>query len=57
MDYLNEGGFDSRREQKIVHAEALCEMMEALTGDTRFTEFVEELPERQQEGKEIMMCE
>ncbi len=31
--------------------------MEALTGDTRFTELVEELLERQREGKEIVMCE
>ena len=42
-DYLNEGSFDNRRNQKIVHAEALCEMMEALTGDVRFTDQAEEL--------------
>lgn len=57
VDYLNEGGFESRREQRIVHVEALCEMMEALTGDTRFTELVVELLKRQEEGKEVMMCE
>ena len=37
--------------------EALCEMMEALTGDTRFTELAEEITEKQGEGKEIAMCE
>lgn len=57
VDYLNEGSFDRRREQKIVHVEALCEMMEALTKDTRFTEMVEELLSRQEEGEEIVMCE
>lgn len=31
---MNEGGFESRLKQPIVHAEALCEMMAALTGDT-----------------------
>ncbi len=38
VDYLNEGSFEKRRNQKIIHVEALCEMMEALTGDTRFTD-------------------
>lgn len=56
-DYLNEGSFDNRRNQKIVHAEALCEMMEALTGDVRFTDQAEELLKRQKEGEEIVMCE
>lgn len=56
-DYLNEGSFERRRCQKIIHVEALCEMMEALTGDTRFTDQAEELLERQKEGKEIVMCE
>ena len=32
-------------------------MMEALTGDTRFTELAEEITEKQGEGKEIAMCE
>ena len=57
VDYLNEGSFESRRNQKIVHVEALCEMMEALTQDTRFTDLVEELLKKQREGKEIIMCE
>ena len=56
-DFLNEGGFESRLEQKIVHPEALCEMMKELTGDTRFTDLVEDLLKRQAEGKEIIMCE
>lgn len=43
VEYLNEGNFEGRRSQKIVHLEALCEMMEAITGDTRFTEQIEEL--------------
>ena len=32
-------------------------MMEALTGDVRFTDQVEELLKRQKEGEEIVMCE
>lgn len=57
VDYLNEGHFENRKGQKIVHAEALCEMMEALTGDTRFTEQVEELLKKQRDEKEVHMCE
>ena len=56
-DYLNEGTFEKRRNQKIVHVKALCEMMEALTGDVRFTEPAEELPQRQRERKGVVMCE
>ena len=57
VDYLNEGSFEHRKDQKIVHMEALCEMMEALTEDTRFTELAEEMLEKQREGKEIVLCE
>lgn len=57
VDYLNEGSFESRKEQRILHGEALCEMMEALTGDTRFTDLAEELQSRQRKGEEIAMCE
>ena len=57
VDYLNEGNFESRKKQKIIHVEALCEMMEALTEDTRFTDLVEELLAKQEEEKEIIMCE
>lgn len=57
VDYLNEGSFEGRREQPILHGEALCEMMEALTGDTRFTDLVVELQSRQKKGEEIVMCE
>ncbi len=56
-DYLNEGNFDRRKGQRIVHMEALCDMMEALTGDKRFTEMAEKFMERQQKGEEIIMCE
>lgn len=56
-DYLNEGSFEGRRGQRILHGEALCEMMEALTGDTRFTDLVGELLRRQEKGEEIIMCE
>lgn len=31
--------------------------MKALTGDTRFMDLVEELSEKQKEGKKIVMCE
>jgi len=57
VDYLNEKSFENRREQKIIHLEALCEMMEALTNDTRFTSLTESLLRKQQKGKEIIMCE
>ena len=57
VDYLNEGSFERRKNQKIVHVEALCEMMEALTEDTRFTDLVEELLTKQEEEKEVIMCE
>lgn len=57
VDFLNEGGFERRQEQRIVHVEALCEMMAALTGDSRFTDLTAELLEKQKEGKEIIMCE
>lgn len=56
-DYLNEGHFNNRREQKIVHLEALCDMMEALTGDTRFTEQAKQFLEKELKGEKIMMCE
>lgn len=52
-----EGRQEIRREQKIVHVEALCGMMEALTGDSRFTDLAGELLKKQKEGKEIAMCE
>ena len=56
-DYLNEGSFEGHKGQRILHGEALCEMMEALTGDTRFTDLVGELLRRQEKGEEIIMCE
>ncbi len=57
VDYLNEGSLESRREQRIVHIEELCEMMRAVTGDSRFTEQVDELLERRGKGEELRMCE
>ena len=54
-DYLNEGNFEGRKDQKIIHLEALCDMMEALTGDTRFTEQAAKFLEKK--GEPIMMCE
>lgn len=57
VDYLSEGSFEKRRNQEIVHVEAVCEMMEALTGDTRFTEMMEELINKQEEGRKVTMCE
>lgn len=56
-DYLNEGSFENRREQIIVHGEALCRMMEALTGDRRFTDQICELMQKQNEKGEVAMCE
>ena len=32
-------------------------MMEALTEDTRFTDMIEELLQKQKEGKGVIMCE
>lgn len=57
VDYLNEGSFERRKNQKIVHAEALCEMMEALTKDTRFTDMIAKVRSRQEKGGAIIMCE
>lgn len=57
VDYLNEGNFERRKNQKIVHAEALCEMMEALTKDTRFTDMIAKVRSRQEKGGAIIMCE
>ena len=57
VDFLNEGNFEGRKNQKICHPEALCEMMEALTGDYRFTDLIGELQERQRKKEEVVMCE
>lgn len=57
VDFLNEGHFDKRKNQKIVHMEALCEMMKAITNDIRFTDAVKGLMKKQEEGREIIMCE
>ena len=56
-DFRSEGGFERRSNQKILHPQALCEMMHALTGDNRFTDLAGELILRQKQGKEIIMCE
>ena len=56
-DFLNEGSFEGRSRQKILHGEALCEMMEALTNDTRFTDLIGEMRKKQEKGEEIFMCE
>lgn len=43
---------------QLVHAEALCQMMEAITGDTRFTDLIKDLIKKQKEkGGEVIMCE
>lgn len=55
--YLNEGSFENRKEQRVVHGEALCRMMEALTDDKRFTDRIHELMQRQKEKEDIIMCE
>lgn len=57
VDYLNEGSFENRKKQRIVHVEALCQMMEALTRDARFTEQIGDFLIRQREGREVIMCE
>ena len=57
VDYLNEGSLEGRREQEIVHVEALCRMMEAVTGDVRFTEQIDRLLEKRQKGEDVKMCE
>lgn len=56
-DFLNGKSFENRRKQKIIHVEALCQMMEALTGDARFTISINKMLKIQEEGKEILMCE
>jgi len=57
VDFLSEGSFENRLHQKIIHMEALCEMMDALTGDDRFTILAEAFVEQQNKEKEITMCE
>lgn len=57
VDYLNTGGFDGRGSQRIIHVKELCEMMEALTGDSRFTEKIDGLLRRRERGEEVCMCE
>ena len=57
VDYLNEGSLEGRKEQRIVHVEALCRMMEAVTGDARFTEQIDRLLEKGQKGEDVRMCE
>ena len=56
-DYLNTGSFEGRGSQRIVHLKELCEMMEALTGDSRFTEKIGMLLRRREKGEEVHMCE
>lgn len=56
-DYLNEGSFEGRKDQPIRHMEALCAMMEALTGDARFTEQVNGLLSGKAKREEVYMCE
>ncbi len=56
-DYLNEGSFEKRKDQKIIHLEALCSMMEALTGDSRFTDRMGGMLKKQEGGREVKMCE
>lgn len=56
-DYLNEGSFENRKQQVIRHGEELSEMMEALTGDRRFTEQMEELRMKREGREEGRMCE
>ncbi len=57
VDYLNEGSLEGRREQKIIHVEALCGMMEAVTKDRRFTELAGRLLERGEKKEGVRMCE
>ena len=56
-DYLNTGSFEGRGSQPIVHVKELCEMMEDLTGDKRFTEKIDVLLKRREKGEEVRMCE
>ena len=57
VDYLNEESLERRREQRIVHAEALCGMIEAVPEDARFTEQIDRLLEKRQKGEDVRMCE
>lgn len=51
------GSFEGRADQKILHSQALCQMMYALTGDSRFTDLVGELLNRQSKEEETVICE
>lgn len=60
-DYLNTGSFEGRGSQPIVHVKELCEMMEDLTGDKRFTEKIDVLLKRREKGRRyvcasILIC-
>lgn len=57
VDYLNEGNLEGRKGQKIIHVRELCEMMQAVTGDGRFTELVGGLLERGEKKEGVHMCE
>ncbi len=56
-DFLNEGSFEGRKGQKIIHVAALCSMMEALTGDYRFTSNIDKMLRIQERGGDVIMCE
>ena len=45
------------KRQPIRHVEELCAMVEALTGDARFTELMEEPLAKKAEKEEVYMCE
>ncbi len=57
VDYLNEGNLEGRKGQEIIHVRELCEMMQAVTGDGRFTELVDELLKKGEKKEGVRMCE
>ena len=57
VDYLAEGKFYVPTRQKIVHLEALLMLLEALTGDERYEEIMEDLRAEEKVKGGITMCE
>lgn len=56
VDYLAEGENYQCTDQPILHIEAVCRLLEALTGDIRYTDIMNELLELQKRGGQVTMC-
>ena len=57
VDYLAEGTEYIPTGQRIVHIEALLNMMHEITGDERYMKIVDNALRAEQEGEKVTMCE